>query len=317
MGTHVYGPHRRRTSMSHTPVNDPLESGARGVAPPGVAANAREPASRLLPHVGGVYRTPPARVSWLARTFPSCVFYPKFLRIVWRAARMAKRGDYTGNEWALSSLHVLRALESVGIECEISGIDHLERLDGPCVVAGNHMSTFETCVLPCVLQPMRETTFVVKQELIHMPVFKHVMRSRNPVAISQTNPREDLKIMLAEGSDRLQRGASLVVFPEASRMPAFNPAQFNTIGVKLAGRNGVPVAPLALVTDAWPLGKRIPDLGRLNPRRKARMAFGPPMHVVGRGADEHQAIIDFISQRLAAWAAEDARVSGRDADDRL
>jgi 1-acyl-sn-glycerol-3-phosphate acyltransferase len=300
--------------MSQSLENLPPHS---AVTPADAGAPAAAPASRLLPTPGGVYRSPPARPSWLARAFPSAAFYPKFAWIVWRAAQLAKRGRYTSHEWSLSSLGVLRALESVGVDCEFTGIEHLERLDGPCVIAGNHMSTFETCVLPCVTQPIHETTFVVKQSLVEVPVFKHVMRSRNPVAISQTNPREDLKTMLVEGSDRLQRGVTLIVFPEASRMRAFNPAQFNSIGVKLAGRNDVPIVPLALLTDAWALGRRIADLGRIDPARKARMAFGEPMRVSGRGAAENQAIIDYIRDRLAAWAVEDEATSGRAAADVL
>jgi 1-acyl-sn-glycerol-3-phosphate acyltransferase len=300
--------------MSHSLENLPPQS---AVTPTGADAPGAAPGSRLLPTHGGVYRSPAVRPSWLARTFPSAVFYPEFAWIVWRAAQLAKRGGYTSYEWSVSSRRVLRALESVGVWCEFTGIEHLERIDGPCVIAGNHMSTFETCVLPCVTQPIHETTFVVKQSLVDFPVFKHVMRSRNPVAIGQTNPREDLKTMLVEGSDRLQRGVTLVVFPEASRRRVFSPDEFNSIGVKLAGRNDVPIVPLALLTDAWGLGTRIADLGRIDPARKARMAFGEPMRVAGRGAEENQAIIDFIRGRLAAWAVEDEQTSGPAAGDVL
>jgi 1-acyl-sn-glycerol-3-phosphate acyltransferase len=263
----------------------------------------------LVPIEGGLYSTPPRPIGWLARMFPSAMFYAKFARIVWRAAALAKRGRYSGDQWSKSSVAVLRALESVGVEFEFTGVEHLQQVDGPCVIVGNHMSTLETAVLPGVIQPIREVTFVVKKSLVDYPVFKHVMRSRNPIAVSQTNPREDLKTTLVEGAERLQSGASIVVFPEGSRMKTFDPQRFNTIGVKLAGRSGVPIVPLALKTDAWPVGKWISDAGRIDPTKKVRMAFGQPLRVDGRGADQQQAIIDFIQTRLDAWAADEARAA--------
>jgi 1-acyl-sn-glycerol-3-phosphate acyltransferase len=262
-----------------------------------------------LPFVGGRYVTAPRRVSRLARWLPSVAFYPKYFSIVGRAAWKAKRGRYDGADWSRSSLEVVRALESVGCRFDISGVEHIDRLAGPCVFAGNHMSTLETSVLPVVIQPARNVTFVVKKSLIDYPVFKHVMRSRDPVAVSQTNPREDLKTTLVEGVERLNRGTSIVVFPEGSRMRTFNAELFNTIAVKLAGRAGVPVVPLALLTDAWDLGRRFSDIGRIRPDRKIHMEFGPPLLVEGRGVDQQRALIDFISSRLARWQEEDGRGS--------
>jgi 1-acyl-sn-glycerol-3-phosphate acyltransferase len=284
-----------RTTTPHTASN--------AVIPP---ANGEAVSNHLLPLVNGDYRTAPRRISRVTRTFPSLAFFSKFFGVVLRAARLAKAGRYGGYEWSLSSLEVLHVLESVGCQFEITGVDNLRRVSGPCVLIGNHMSTLETAVLPCVIQPVREVTFVVKQSLVDYPIFKYVMRSRDPIAISQINPREDLKMMLEGGADRLARGISLVVFPEGVRRAAFDPAEFNTIGVKLASRSGVPLLPIALETSAWPRGKYISDVAPINPRRKVRFAIGAPMTVHGRGADEHQAVIAFIQERLAAWRAEDA-----------
>lgn len=274
---------------------------------PANSTAAAQPLHALLNVVQGVYRTRPRRVGWLASTFPSLAFYPRFFSVVFRGAAAAKRGRYDGRNWSLSSLGVLRALEAVGVQVEITGIDHIEQLTGPAVFAGNHMSTLETAVLPVIIQPIREVTFVVKQSLVDYPVFKHIMRSRNPIAVTQTNPRADLKTTLSEGADRLSRGSSVVVFPEGSRLAAFDPERFNSIAVKLAARAGVPLVPFALLTDAWALGRRFSDLGRIDPDRKVHFAFGAPLVVDGRGADQQQATIDFIARKLAEWRAEDGR----------
>jgi len=256
---------------------------------------------RQLSYTNDVYRTAPDAVSLFARVFPSLAFYRQFTGLVFRSSAKAKRGEYGYVEWSHSSLGVLRALERVGVRLEITGISHLAQLETPCVVIGNHMSLLETVVLPGVIQPVRNVTFVVKQSLLEYPVFKHVMRSRDPIAVSRTNPRQDLKAVLEGGKERLSRGISIIIFPQTTRTNSFDPAQFSTIGVKLAARAKVPVVPLALLSDAWRNGKFVKDLGRIDPSRRVRFAFGEPMPVEGRGGEEHQAIIRFISGKLREW----------------
>jgi len=139
---------------------------------------------------------------------------------------------------------------------------------------------------------------------VDYPVFKHIMRARNPITVGRTNPREDLKAVLEGGEERLKRGVSLVIFPQTTRTPVFDPAEFNTIGVKLAKRAGVPVVPIALLTDAWGNGKRLKEFGRIDPSKKAHFAFGEPMTIAGRGDEEHQKIIEFITGKLQEWGGK-------------
>jgi 1-acyl-sn-glycerol-3-phosphate acyltransferase len=147
-------------------------------------------------------------------------------------------------------------------------------------------------------------TFVVKQCLLDYPVFKHVMRSRDPIAVSQTDPRADFKAMMQGGAERLAQGKSLIVFPGGERSARFDPARFNTIGVKLARKAGVPIVPFALETSAWGIGRWISDVGKIDPSRKARFAFGEPIEVQGRGAEAQEATIRFITEKLAAWGTD-------------
>ena len=254
---------------------------------------------------GGAYQSPPAAPGWVARAFPSWSLYGRFVPIVLRASRKAKRGLYSDAEWVRSSRAVLAALERVGVQVSVTGLDYLSALDGPCVVIANHMSTLETVVLPGLIQPIKPATFIVKQSLLETPVFRHVMRSRNPIAVTRTNPRQDLKDVLEGGVERLGRGISIVVFPQTTRTVAFDPAEFSSIGAKLAARAGVPIVPLALQTQAWANGQRLKDFGTIDPSRQVRIAFGEPLAVEGRGAEEHRAVVAYIDEHLAAWAAED------------
>jgi 1-acyl-sn-glycerol-3-phosphate acyltransferase len=247
------------------------------------------------------YQTTGLPASWLGRCCPTTVFYTKILGIICRASKLAKKGLYDNRCWIESSLTTIRALETVGGRFEVRGLEHIRGLKSPAVFIGNHMSILETFVLPCLIQPMRDVTFVIKESLISYPFFGHVMRSRNPVVVGRENPREDLKLVLDEGRKRLEANISVVIFPQTTRSVEFDPGKFNTLGVKLANRGHVPAVPFALKTDAWGLGKRIKDFGPVHPEKTVHFHFGEPMMIRGSGKEEHQAIVAFIRKNLAAW----------------
>jgi 1-acyl-sn-glycerol-3-phosphate acyltransferase len=251
--------------------------------------------------VHGTYTTSGQAGGWLARRWPSLTFYAHILSITYRCSAKAKRGIFDDAAWSVGSLETVRALEHVGGRFEISGLDHVAGLEGPCLFIGNHMSILETYVLPVLLVPYRPITFVVKQSLMEYPLFGHVMRSRDPITVGRTNPREDLRSVLEGGGERLAKGISIVVFPQSTRTAIFDPEAFNTIGLKLARRAAVPVIPLALKTDAWGNGRLHKDFGRIDPSRTVHLAFGPPLRITGRGSEEHEAIARFITAHLAEW----------------
>ena len=254
-----------------------------------------------LDYSDGIYQSPQGRKGWLARRFPSLVFYSKWGGVIFRASAMARKGTYTDTAWCQSSIDILRAMESVGGRFEISGIEHLERLGGPAVIMANHMSMLETMVLPIVIQPIRPVTFIVKQGLLEYPVFKYIMRSRDPIAVTRDNPRQDLKAVLEGGQERLAQGISIIVFPQTTRTTQFDPTQFTSIGMKLAQKAKVPIVPLALKTDIWCNGRLLKDFGRIDPSKPPHFAFDAPISVHARGGDELQRVIDFIETKLKQW----------------
>jgi 1-acyl-sn-glycerol-3-phosphate acyltransferase len=143
---------------------------------------------------------------------------------------------------------------------------------------------------------------VIKESLIAYPFFKHVMQSRNPIVVGRANPREDLKTVLVEGQKLLNADVSVIIFPQTTRSVHFDHQKFNSLGVKLAKRGKVPVVPVALKTDAWGIGRRFKDLGKIRPDRTVRITFGDPMPVQGSGKEEHKFIVDFIVKNMKTWA---------------
>lgn len=247
------------------------------------------------------YISPVAKPSFFARHFPSLAFYPHLFHVLTRAGNQARVRSYTGADWAFDSEDVTAALEKSGCHFIVEGLEHFRALEGPCVFAANHMSTLETMVLPAMIQPWRETTFIIKRSLYKYPFFKHILNARKPISLDRTNPRDDLKVVLEEGTRKLAEGTAIIVFPQSTRHTIFNSAQFNSIAVKLAKRGGVPVVPVALYTAAWSEGRLLGDFGPIRPALPVHFHFGKPMYISGSGKDEQAAICEFITSHLMPY----------------
>ncbi|MEN8188460.1 MAG: lysophospholipid acyltransferase family protein [Thermodesulfobacteriota bacterium] len=247
------------------------------------------------------YHTTPGMQTLFGTLLPSVSFYLKLTATIFAAASSAKNGRYNDAAWAASSGKVLTSLEQSGVGFDVSGLEHISGLNEPGVIIGNHMSMMETLVLPNLILPFTQATFVIKESLLDYPVFKHIMRSRNPVAVTRSNPRADLKTVMTEGVERVKNNISVIVFPQTTRSTEFDMKSFSSIGIKLAKRAGCPVIPLALKTDAWTNGSLLKDFGRLSPQKEARFAFGEPLHVQGKGQEEHLQVMRFIEDKLNSW----------------
>jgi len=223
------------------------------------------------------------------------------LHVVFKGGRMAKTGRWNRDSWLDLSLDIWRTVEGCHGSMEVSGCEHLAALDSPAVIVANHMSLLETFAIPAIVLPFQHMTFVVKESLVKMPFFKHVMMGVEPISVTRKNPRDDLKTLMEEGPRVLKEGRSIVVFPQATRNPVLKPKEFNTVGSKLAKRAGVPVVPLALKTDFHGIGKMVRDFGPIDRSKSVHFKFGPAIDVSGNGRDAHEATLSFIGAALESW----------------
>jgi len=252
----------------------------------------------------GSYETPVKRKRNLFDRIIHCnrlYFTLQYAVIVFRTRRQAIKGVYDTKAWSDSSYFIFRFIEKSGGIFRITGMENIEKDPEPVVFIGNHMSTLETMILPGLIAPHREVTFVVKDSLVRHPLFGHVMRSRDPIVVGRTDPRKDFEEVMTKGPELLSKGVSIVIFPQSTRSPEFNPEEFNSLGIKLAKKAGVRVIPVALKTDFWGQGKLIKELGPLDSRKIIHFRFGESFPVTGTGKAENQRIIDFIQSSLAEW----------------
>lgn len=209
-----------------------------------------------------------------------------------------KKGVYSYKDLVQDGLDVINMLRNAGCKITIKGRENLKGLKQPCVFIANHMSTLETLVLPAVIGKELPITFVVKESLVRYPFFGKILSMLKPIPVTRKNPKEDYRKVIQEGMKRLQEGISVVVFPQATRQIVFDPAKFNTLGVKLAKKASVFAVPIALRTDAWGIGKILKDFGKIDPSKPICFFIGKPLYVEDKGLKEHLQIIEFIQQSL-------------------
>jgi len=231
-------------------------------------------------------------------------FILKYADVVLRTRKEAIRKNYHTKEWADSSFEIFRFLEKCGGKFHIAGMENITKPNGPVLFISNHMSTLETMILPSIIAPHKDSTFVVKESLVRHPLFGDVMRSRNPIVVGRTDPRKDFEAVMNGGVELLSKGISIIIFPQSTRSLEFKPEEFNSLGVKLAKKAGVEVVPIALKTDFWGNGKFIKEIGPLDHNKPIHIKFGEPFRITGNGKEENQKIIDFIQTNLGVWNSE-------------
>ncbi|MDH3343695.1 MAG: 1-acyl-sn-glycerol-3-phosphate acyltransferase [Desulfobacteraceae bacterium] len=232
------------------------------------------------------------------------IYYIQLFYTILTESLTARKKSYEGKTWGKGSLRVFKIAESAGGIFHVSGLKALDGCKGPVVYVANHMSLLDTLVLPCILLKFGKVTFVVKEGLLRYPVLGTIIRAIHPIAVTRKNPRNDFKTVMKKGQALISDGCSIIIFPQATRSASFNLTTFNSMGVKLAQRTGVPVVPVALKTDFQGNGRIIKDMGAVDPGKELYIKFGNPMFVEGKGQDIHKKVVKFIVENLKSWGVK-------------
>lgn len=127
-----------------------------------------------------------------------------------------------------------------GIRLVLTGTEHLP--PGPALLASQHQSAYDTLIW-MVLLP--HTTYVVKQELIGIPLFGPLLVGAGMIGVDRNAGAPALKRMLREAEAAVGRGRQIVIFPEGTRVAPGVQVPLRPGIAALASRLGLPVIPVA------------------------------------------------------------------------
>ncbi len=135
-----------------------------------------------------------------------------------------------------------------GIRYEIYGWENLPEV--PFVIASNHQSTWETLAFPAIFP---NVCYVLKKELFNIPFFGWTLRLLQPIAIDRSQKANAMEQILRQGKERLDKGRTIIIFPEGRRMPIDQPGQFRAGAAVLAKTTNVPLVPVSHdAGKCWP-----------------------------------------------------------------
>lgn len=136
----------------------------------------------------------------------------------------------------------------LGVDYEVRGRENVPR--GAVLIAAKHQSAWETYLF-CLI--FGNPAFVLKEELMRIPLFGDYLRKLGMVPIVRGSGPEALRRMKEAAARMIEAGRPIVVFPEGTRqVPGAAPAYKS--GVAHLYRDfGLPAVPVALNSGVfWP-----------------------------------------------------------------
>ena len=175
--------------------------------------------------------------------------------------------------WARSMLWWLKV--TCNIRHEITGLENIS--DTPTIVLSKHQSAWETLAFQAIFPTQ---VYVLKRELLWIPIFGWGLAMSSPIAIDRSAGREALKKLVANGQARLNRGFWVVIFPEGTRITPGERSKYHIGGAWLATHTKTQVLPVAHnAGEYWAKNTFIKKPGVI------KMHIGKPIQTAGLKAD--------------------------------
>ena len=130
-----------------------------------------------------------------------------------------------------------------GVDVRVDGLKNVDRSVARIYVT-NHQSYFDIFALLAYL-PVH-FKFILKQELMNVPILGFGMRRAGYIGIDRTNPREAVK-GIKKAVKAIKDGASVLIFPEGTRSIDGRLQPFKRGGFHLAIKSGCELVPIVLI----------------------------------------------------------------------
>ncbi|MCJ7685615.1 MAG: 1-acyl-sn-glycerol-3-phosphate acyltransferase, partial [Desulfobacteraceae bacterium] len=181
-------------------------------------------------------------------------------------------------------------LRVCGIRVRVSGLGNLDT-DLPRIYMTNHQSFFDIfALLACLPVNFK---FILKQELMNLPVFGPATRRAGYIGIERDDPRKAVKSMNL-AAERIKNGASVLIFPEGTRSPDGRLGQFKKGGFSLAIKSGCDIVPVA-ISDSY----RIAPKGSLRIKKGSfSLSIGKPISLAGYTKRKTPQLMDQVREAM-------------------
>ncbi len=178
---------------------------------------------------------------------------------------------------------------------DVQGREHVDRAK-PYVLASNHLSAGDVAVLFALFLPFK---FVSKHQNFWVPFLGWNMYLNRYVRLVRGDATS-VKAMMSKCREWLDRGVSIMMFPEGTRSRTGHLLPFRAGAFRLAKEAGVAVVPIVIDGTF----EAVPTDGVLRQRRAMIIRVRVCEPVESRDYDDAQALSDAVRARMAETQKE-------------
>ena len=177
-------------------------------------------------------------VVYFALLFVTTLFYALVI-ILFGWLMPVRMRNNIANQWAGLNLWLQKTI------CGLSyRVYHPENLPvEPAIVMSKHQSAWETISLRHIVGGIQ--SWVMKRELVWIPVFGWAINMMSPIAINRDAGRQAVLQVIDQGIKYLNKNHHVMIFPEGTRTAPGKPGRYGMGGAILAQKSGFPVVPIA------------------------------------------------------------------------
>ena len=193
------------------------------------------------------------------------------------------------SRWAVFNIWLLKML--CGLTYEVEGRENIPSTGG-AIIFSKHQSAWETLALQCIFPPI---VWVLKRELLWAPLFGWALSLLDSIGIDRSSGRKAVQEIVDKGTDRLNKGRLVVIFPEGTRVAPGKRKRYGIGGAVLAEKSGYPIIPVAHnAGEYWRRRDLIKHAGTI------RVVIGPKIETKGLEASEiNQKVEEWIESQMA------------------
>jgi 1-acyl-sn-glycerol-3-phosphate acyltransferase len=190
--------------------------------------------------------------------------------------------------WGASMLWAGRVI--CGLQYVVEGRENIPAK--PSVIMIKHSTVFEAYAQLTLFPPQ---TWVVKRELMWIPVFGWGLAALKPIAIDRRAGHTAVSQVIEQGRRKLEQGIWVTIFPEGTRVMPGMVRKYGVSGAALASEAGCPVLPVAHnAGDLWPRRSLIKRPGLI------RFCIGPAIDTRDHSPREiNEAVRQWIENKMA------------------
>lgn len=180
-----------------------------------------------------------------------------------------------------------------GVRLTVRGLENLDR-SRHYVFMSNHRSNADIIAIASALSEF-QLRWVAKKELLRVPVFGWGLKALKNIIIDRSN-RDEAVRSYRLARERMQRGISVIVYPEGTRGVGSELLPFKKGGFLLAIETGTPIVPVAINGTAAVLAKN----GWRVEKGDVEVVIGRPIETAHLGVADRNRLIEDVRQAISS-----------------